>query len=786
MADKKISQLPQIFQISGADVFPLVHKGVTHKVALSTIYAETTNYTHSNFLPLSGGTITQDLTIVGNLSVDGSFTIIDTAIAAFSAVTIDTETEVPALRITQRGSGDVLRVEDSNHPDASPFFIDSNGNVGINTDKPLRSKTDCCGDGFERSVLITKEISNGTSPYSEKGFTLTGFSQGGTFYYDEPEQKISAPKQIYIISNHSSNPSIVGIVNIEFELKNKVVKYKDYDGTCYEATLLKVSSQGYNPLSLDTKICGAAKLSVSGYARLSGSVAEGDCTTANGKFSHSEGYWSEALGDYSHSEGKRNEAFGEASHAEGENTKASGQRSHAQGYSSRASGEDSFAGGRFTLAAGKRSIAQGDNTVARGENSFSAGHHVEAAHDKTWIWKGSSATSRLSTTKSNQFMVSAEGGSVFYGALGVGTDSAKLPLTVNGAMSASGTGYVSALGVGTESVNFPLTVSGTLSASGTAHVQYGTFMADTTLSKEIGGAPSQPASVWKSKTINEVLDMILFPDQLASYIVPTLSLNATQSGLREVGEIITQNLTLNGTKNDAGRFTSLSIRRNGSNLNSLNNPTSLASSDLPTSYGFPNPNNPNASYSLSHIDNNFVIPFGTTTWDGAAIFNVGLAKQNNKGVFDSRPFQLRSTNAPQQGGSFSSNSVSIEGAYVIFYGVVNQNTPPSLASIASSIQSGTATSTLISSSSQNGTITITFNANNQFIWFAVQSSYTEKKRWYVNETNQSNIGDVGSLFLPAQIQNVNSPSGRWSNVPYRIYMSAYPTTTQGQMQLRNG
>ncbi|CAB5217007.1 hypothetical protein UFOVP199_28 [uncultured Caudovirales phage] len=35
----------------------------------------------------------------------------------------------PALKITQSGSGDVLRVEDSASPDTTPFVIDTNGNV---------------------------------------------------------------------------------------------------------------------------------------------------------------------------------------------------------------------------------------------------------------------------------------------------------------------------------------------------------------------------------------------------------------------------------------------------------------------------------------------------------------------------------------------------------------------------------------------------------------------------------------------------------------------------------
>jgi hypothetical protein len=51
-------------------------------------------------------------------------------------VTIDSNTPGPALKITQTGTGPVMRVQDSSDPDATPFIIDSDGNVGIGTASP--------------------------------------------------------------------------------------------------------------------------------------------------------------------------------------------------------------------------------------------------------------------------------------------------------------------------------------------------------------------------------------------------------------------------------------------------------------------------------------------------------------------------------------------------------------------------------------------------------------------------------------------------------------------------
>ena len=51
-------------------------------------------------------------------------------------VTIDSNSAGPALKITQTGTGPVLRVQDSIDPDATPFIIDSTGQVGIGTQAP--------------------------------------------------------------------------------------------------------------------------------------------------------------------------------------------------------------------------------------------------------------------------------------------------------------------------------------------------------------------------------------------------------------------------------------------------------------------------------------------------------------------------------------------------------------------------------------------------------------------------------------------------------------------------
>lgn len=51
-------------------------------------------------------------------------------------VTIDSDTPGPALKITQTGTGPVLRVQDGVDPDTTPFIIDTDGNLGLGTPTP--------------------------------------------------------------------------------------------------------------------------------------------------------------------------------------------------------------------------------------------------------------------------------------------------------------------------------------------------------------------------------------------------------------------------------------------------------------------------------------------------------------------------------------------------------------------------------------------------------------------------------------------------------------------------
>lgn len=308
---------------------------------------------------------------------------------------------------------------------------------------------------------------------------------------------------------------------------------------------------------------------------------------------------------------------------------------------------------------------------------------------------------------------------------------------------------------------------------------YNTAIADLVASVAVGGASTAQASAWKQKSLVEALDAILFPDQSPTYTVPTIVLTASQSGTREVGSAINQVLTLTGTENDAGAFTYLSITKGGTSLFNSDSLTPVSAPDLADQYGYTNPNNPNYKYSISYTDN-ITATLGTTTWAGTGNYSAGEAKNNNKGVTDARAAQVRNNSAPQAASTgFAATGTSVTAIYPYFWGV--SDTQPTAASIASAIQAGTTNKVLAAAS---GNVSVTFNASAQYVWVAIQASYTEKTTWYNTALNNGNIG-AGNFILSPATYSVTSPDSYWSGVNYKIYISSGATNTEGSIIFQN-
>lgn len=317
-----------------------------------------------------------------------------------------------------------------------------------------------------------------------------------------------------------------------------------------------------------------------------------------------------------------------------------------------------------------------------------------------------------------------------------------------------------------------------LSGDLTVNTKLNSDTGDNVDSIPVGGAISKPAAYWKNLSLAMVLDEILFPDVLPTYTVPVLTLNTAAVALKEVGESINQVFEIRGYKNDAGIFTDLTLQRLGGTIWD-DVFTTISITDIPDQFDYANPNNPNFGYVKDYTESH-VLTKGVTTWQAFGVYSNGLAKQNNKNVTDIRAFAVRNVNAPQLGSSIGSNVISVTADYPIFWGL--SASPLTAAAIEAIIEAGTANKVLVNAAD---TISITYAASGQYLWVAYWAGYTTKTKWYVNGFNNGVIGGASNLFGDQETRNLNSPTGLWTGIDFKIHVSNYPTTTQGVMELRN-
>jgi microcystin-dependent protein len=96
-----------------------------------------------------------------------------------SNVTISANTSGPALLVTQTGAGAAIRVQDSADPDASPFVVDTTGQVGIGTATPANA-IDVAGGaiqistsgGTARTVMSADSTDSIFSVNDDRNFTV--------------------------------------------------------------------------------------------------------------------------------------------------------------------------------------------------------------------------------------------------------------------------------------------------------------------------------------------------------------------------------------------------------------------------------------------------------------------------------------------------------------------------------------------------------------------------------------------------------------------------------------
>ena len=255
--------------------------------------------------------------------------------------------------------------------------------------------------------------------------------------------------------------------------------------------------------------------------------------------------------------------------------------------------------------------------------------------------------------------------------------------------------------------------------------------------------------------IQKLTELLLNKTFYPTFVNPTFGLT-NNAGLREVGSVFSVTLTFNFNR---GQIL-------GKLDNGIWNPTMLQDyrAGIATSYllnGVSGSNN-SASFNVTTI-------LGNNNLNGSVTYATGAQPKDSKGNNYDNP--LPSGTSPIQ-------STSFEGIYPYFY--YKSTSPITPAIMQSAIANGQATKVLASST---GTITIPFAANGEYIAVAYPETSTTKTIWYVNALDNGVI--PGGLLGGVNTLPCNSPTNLWSNVNFKIHVSAGLITQPNPIQLKN-
>lgn len=337
---------------------------------------------------------------------------------------------------------------------------------------------------------------------------------------------------------------------------------------------------------------------------------------------------------------------------------------------------------------------------------------------------------------------------------------------------------------------------------------YNTVVADSTLTVEDVGSiqAGTAASTLKGNDIVDLLDKIFFPTVPPTYVQPTFSLTSSINSYKEVGALVTNNLTLNFVNKDSGGFEgTMTLSRNtpSASLTPISiTPTTLA--DLPPQFpnSNPNPNNPQVRQTGTYSDtftisNSYTAAVNTITYAATAKSLTGAQLQDSAGNLSGNPVQ----------GDTLNSTASFNAIYPYYWGVSKVSSggidfastgyTPSINAIETAIEAGSGLGYNKVLALSNNTITVNFNATSggEWMWFAHPYVNTTKTKWFENVTAQGDIG--GTVFqdpspsggsdpnanLFSQPLTVNIDTGIWA-LDYKIYI-ALKSATQATVQLKN-
>jgi hypothetical protein len=292
---------------------------------------------------------------------------------------------------------------------------------------------------------------------------------------------------------------------------------------------------------------------------------------------------------------------------------------------------------------------------------------------------------------------------------------------------------------------------------------YNTTIGDDVNSIAVGGAPAQAASIWKSLSLVQALDTILFPTILASIqtnksVVLTIS---GTSGTLEIGQTISRTLT--------AAFNRGQIKNGDGTINA--NPLVGAASEYTfTGTGISSTAQVGNTLSVSNT-----IVSGANNWAVTVTHDAGTGD-----YFDNKGNVGTNLDASRVSGTTtdSASAPTVTGIYPYFY--LKSSSPISSSDMATAIANGTATKVVGSST---GTLSIPYNMSAQYLAVAYPSTSTTKTVYFVTALDN---GAITVVFNAVATESVNSPDSFWSGISYKVHTSIGAITNSNPtIELRN-
>lgn len=271
---------------------------------------------------------------------------------------------------------------------------------------------------------------------------------------------------------------------------------------------------------------------------------------------------------------------------------------------------------------------------------------------------------------------------------------------------------------------------------------------------EVGGIADQQV-IPTGTNLQEFATLLLSKTYYPILTAPTFALS-NNAGTREIGS--SSAFTLTFTYNDGDVL--------GKTVGGIWQPSNSQGGRSGSAISYTINGTTQASNTLSVSP---VLLVGGNTLNATVTYGIGIQPLDSKGI---------NYDAPYPAGTSPTRSTTVQGIYPYFW--YKSASPITSAGMQAAIANGTATKVIASST---GTITIDFDATGEYLAFAYPSTSTTKTIWYVTALSNGTI--PGGVFGGATTLPCNSSTSLWSNVSYKIHVTAGLITESEPMQLRN-